>query len=83
MLTEVALVASGRQRRPPFTLSSCLRAHSPGRKVGKTHTNCNPQSWLVSPGLSSFALSAHLSFFLPLMFLHLLVFRAAIHIMAL
>lgn len=36
MLTEVALVASGRKRRPPFTLSSCLRAHSPVPKVGKS-----------------------------------------------
>ncbi|XP_071751531.2 rho GTPase-activating protein 21a isoform X3 [Centroberyx gerrardi] len=33
MLTEVAIVANGRQRRPPFSLSSCLRSHSPGPKA--------------------------------------------------
>lgn len=36
MLTEVALVASGRQRRPPFILSSCLGANAPLLNVGRT-----------------------------------------------
>ncbi|XP_036934710.1 rho GTPase-activating protein 21-like isoform X6 [Acanthopagrus latus] len=33
MLTEVTLAASSRHRRPPFSLSSCLRAHSPVPKA--------------------------------------------------
>lgn len=34
MLTGVALAAKSRQRRPPFSFSSCLRARSPAAEVG-------------------------------------------------
>lgn len=35
MLTEVALSGTRRHRRPPFTLSSCLRGRSPAPEVGR------------------------------------------------
>lgn len=70
MLTEVALAAKGRQRRPPFVLSSCLRAHSPVPKVSEAAGSTGARFWTFQPSLSAYLLG-RLSHLFPHLLLHL------------